>query len=179
MMNAREIIRHIVGYAVGISLFFGLIPFIFWLIRMRYDSLQSVGSMPNPARIAIAVIFAIVGIIYVLWSNAALFFIGKGGPTDGLGIAISPRTKHLVIKGPYRYTRNPMVFGALCCYIAWGLFLNSLIVVILVVLLIPAIIFYLKKTEEKRLLRDFGEQFIEYRKKVPIFFPKFTFKKKD
>ncbi len=178
-MRAKEIIRHVIGYAVGLSLFFVLVPFLLWFAAMRCDPLHPIVPRYNPALMAVAMICAVVGIIFVLWSNAALFFIGKGGPTDGLGVTISPRTKHLVISGPYRYTRNPMIFGAVCCYIAWGLLLNSPLVVALVVMLIPAILFYLSKTEEKRLREDFGEKFIEYRERVPMFFPKFTFKKKD
>ncbi len=178
-MKANEIFRHVVGYLVGILLFFVLIPFVLFIIATRYNHYQFLCIVCNSARLAIAAICGAIGIVFVLWSNAALFFIGKGGPTDGLGIVISPRTKHLVITGPYRYTRNPMIFGALCCYIAWSVLLNSPLAIAIILLMIPVIIVYLKKTEEKRLLRDFGDEFIEYRKRVPIFFPKIAFKKKD
>lgn len=178
-MKAQEFIRHILGYVVGISLFFGLIPFLLWIVATHDTFSQLASGMPTSVWFALALICACGGIVFVLWSNAALFFIGKGGPTDGLGIVISPRTKHLVITGPYRYTRNPMVFGALCCYLGWGLFLHSLLVVAIVIAAAPLITWYLKKTEEKRLLRDFGEEYLEYRRRVPMLIPKFSFKKKD
>ena len=117
-----------------------------------------------------AVIF-IPGAVYMLWSNAALFFIGKGGPAEGFGIEISPKTKVLVTKGPYRYTRNPMVFGAYSMYLSLSLFINSYASLIPVVIFLPVIIIYLKKSEEKRLVRDFGEEFLKYRESVSILIP--------
>ena len=106
-----------------------------------------------------------------IWSNISLFMIGKGGPAEGLGIAISPRTKHLVIVGPYRYTRNPMVFGAYLCYLSLALFFNSLLCVILLAIMLPFAIVYIKLTEEKRLVKDFGEEFTKYKNEVSMFFP--------
>ncbi|MCX7679709.1 MAG: isoprenylcysteine carboxylmethyltransferase family protein [Spirochaetes bacterium] len=177
MSNAKEIIRHIVGYAVGISLFVVLIPYLLWFAAAHLDPFRSIHFLHSCIRIAIATMLGAVGIVFVVWSNAALFFIGEGGPTDGFGIAISPRTKHLVTSGPYRYTRNPMVFGAVCCYLAWGIHLNSCVVLAIVIAAVPLFLLYLRTTEEKRLLRDFGNEFLEYKKNVPAFFPKFSFKK--
>jgi len=107
----------------------------------------------------------------MIWSNTALLFIGKGGPTEGFGVEVSPRTKFLVTSGPYRYTRNPMVFGAYSIYLALAVFINSYQSIILVVIFLPVIIFYLKKSEEKRLLTDFGEDYLKYREKVSLLIP--------
>jgi protein-S-isoprenylcysteine O-methyltransferase Ste14 len=101
-----------------------------------------------------------------------LFKIGKGGPTDGFNIAISPRTKNLVVTGPYRLSRNPMVFGAFSVYFAIGLFLFSALVLFTLAVFLGLSVVYLKQTEEKRLTRDFGEAYVAYRKKVPMIFPK-------
>lgn len=178
-MTTKEILRHIAGYIVGIALFFMAIPWALYAIAIKCDSRVLGELMPNLVRVPISIVFAAIGVVFVLWSNAALFFIGKGGPTDGLGIAISPRTKHLVVVGPYRYTRNPMVFGALCCYIALGIYVNSAVVVAIVISMTPLMMLYLKKTEEKRLLRDFGDEFLEYKKSVPMILPKIIIKRKN
>jgi protein-S-isoprenylcysteine O-methyltransferase Ste14 len=102
-----------------------------------------------------------------------LFFIGKGGPTDGFNIAITPRTETLVVRGPYRYTRNPMVFGALSIYFSISLFFLSILCLLTMTIFSILIVFYLRKTEERRLLKDFGDEYIRYKKEVPMIFPKF------
>jgi len=107
----------------------------------------------------------------MVWSNTSLFLTGKGGPTQGFGIEISPKTKVLVTKGPYRYTRNPMVFGAYSIYIALAFYLNSYTSLILVLLFLPVIVIYLKKSEEKRLLEDFSEAYLKYRDSVSLLIP--------
>lgn len=112
--------------------------------------------------------------IYILWSNASLVFTGKGGPADGFNIPVSPRTKKLVTSGIYRYTRNPMIFGALSLYFSLGIFRNSIICITLIFILYFVLIFYLKQTEEKRLLKDFGEEFCEYKKSTPVIIPDFS-----
>jgi hypothetical protein len=51
-------------------------------------------------RFVLASLFLLVGLIFVIWSNIALLFIGWGGPADGFGVAFSLRTEKLVINGP-------------------------------------------------------------------------------
>jgi protein-S-isoprenylcysteine O-methyltransferase Ste14 len=113
----------------------------------------------------------IVGVIFAIWSNIDLLRIGKGGPTDIFNIAISPRTKKLVISGPYRYTRNPMVFGMNSIYFAIAVYLNSLISLIFVILFLLVITIYLRLAEEKRLLKDFGNEYLEYKRNVSMIIP--------
>jgi protein-S-isoprenylcysteine O-methyltransferase Ste14 len=107
----------------------------------------------------------------MIWSNIFLFTIGKGGPADGFNISISPRSKKLVTTGPYRYSRNPMVFGAFSLYTSLGIFLNSVICLIIILIFVFFIIYYLRLSEEKRLLKDFGDEYLDYKNKVPMIFP--------
>ncbi|MBN2403707.1 MAG: isoprenylcysteine carboxylmethyltransferase family protein [Spirochaetes bacterium] len=171
-MKAKDIIRHIFGYIIGGALFALVIPYGIYNLSIKTIYIIPI-SFPENNYIALIIsgLLFIIGIIFILWSNLYLFAIGKGGPADVVGITISPRTKHLVIAGPYRYTRNPMVFGALSCYFAIAIFLNSIITLGVLVLFVFIIIIYLKNTEEKRLLNDFGEEYIQYKKKVSMIFP--------
>ncbi len=171
-MKAVTVARHILGYAIGISLFFVLIPWILLWISINIDPSIGAGLIGDAVmRAVISGIILIPGVVFALWSNSALLFIGKGGPTDGFGMAISPRTEHLVIRGPYRYTRNPMVFGALSCYFAIVVYLDSAAGLVALMVFIPLVIVYLKHTEEKRLERDFGDEYREYRKRVSMIVP--------
>jgi len=166
-----DIIRHIIGYAAGILVFILLIPYGLIKLSLKDPIMQIDFPDHILIRILISVPFFMTGLIFAIWSNISLFNIGKGGPADGFNIAISPRTKKLVTEGPYKYSRNPMVFGAFCIYLSIGLFMLSVTcLMILIVFLFPGV-YYLRNTEEKRLLKDFGSEYIEYRKKVPMIFP--------
>ena len=167
-MNAGTVARYLLGYLIGISVFALAAPFGIYRLAAFHPIPLPVG---DAARLAVALILGCVGIIFGVWSNTALFFHGEGGPVDAFNMPISPRTKHLVVQGPYRYTRNPMVFGAFSVYIALAIYWNSLQAVVVLILCLIGATFYLKATEEKRLLKDFGEEFEEYRKRTPMIVP--------
>jgi protein-S-isoprenylcysteine O-methyltransferase Ste14 len=99
--------------------------------------------------------------------------VGQGGPLEIGNIEISPKTKNLVVSGPYKYTRNPMLFGTLLIYLAFALFINSITSVVLVSAIFVFMLTVVVKMEEKRLLKDFGNQYEEYRKTVSMFIPWF------
>ena len=167
-MEPKTLARHLVGYAVGLSVFAGAIPYGLFRLSAVHPIHLPIG---NSARLAIALLLAGTGLFFALWSNAALLIQGKGGPTAAFNVAISPRTKHLVVRGPYRHTRNPMVFGALSFYFALVVYWNSLQAFGALVLFSAAAGFYLKATEEQRLVRDFGREYEEYRRNTPMIMP--------
>jgi protein-S-isoprenylcysteine O-methyltransferase Ste14 len=169
-METRNVIRHIIGYLGGICIFCLGIPFGLYMISTKLNR-PIWGLAHSKLRTALSLLIGVVGITFMLWSNIYLFFVGKGGPADGFGVAVSPRTKRLVTSGPYRYTRNPMAFGALSFYLALALFLNSAICIALVAILSVGAYLYLRLIEEKRLLKDFGDAYEQYRKTVSILVP--------
>ena len=140
-----DTLRHIVGYALGICIFLILVPYGL----LYLSSLQSnIFKMPiignETVRIIISLFLFITGIGFVIWSNIFIVKKGKGGPTAGLGVQISPQTKKLVVTGPYRYTRNPMAFGAYSTYLSIAFYQNSLGCLLILILMIIFIIIYLK-----------------------------------
>lgn len=160
------------GYTVGFTLFGVLIPAGLITFSKWAGSFIDTGIFgPEVLRLTIAFLFLAIGLFFVFWSNAALFIIGKGGPADGFNVAISPRSEKLVTSGPYGYTRNPMVFGAYMYYFAVALFMNSVACLALLILFYGLTIPYLKLTEEKRLFKDFGNDFLYYKKQVSMIIP--------
>ena len=162
----------LIGYLAGGSLFFILIPYAFFqLSRLDYllDYRMIISSMA--LRFAVTGVLLLIGVVFVIWSNILLFTIGKGGPADGFGVTISPRTQKLVIRGPYRYCRHPMVFGALTVYLSETIYLNSFMGLIALVILLSGVVLYLKNSEEKRLIKDFGAEYLAYKMKVPMIIP--------
>ncbi len=89
----KDVIRHIIGYSIGIPLFAFVIPYGLYMLSIHDPLIQTNLNNYIVTRTLIALPFLIPGLIFMIWSNVALFSIGKGGPTDGFNIAISPRTK--------------------------------------------------------------------------------------
>lgn len=168
----KETIRYITGYLFGITIFLFLIPLgLYELSKFDYLLAGRVLITSTILRYISSSIVFLIGAYFIIWSNVFLFKIGKGGPADGLGVSISPRTKKLVTTGPYSYSRNPMVFGAFSLYISIVLFLNSIIGLICLFIFLFIAINYLKISEEKRLLKDFGDEYTIYKKQVSMVFP--------
>lgn len=162
----------ILGYLIGLLVFIIIIPSSIYLFsRIHHNFFQiTICNCKIVRLIATGILFG-SGLFFTIWSNLDLFRKGKGGPTDVFNVEISPRTQQLVTNGPYRYSRNPMVFGVNSMYFSIAIFTNSLASLLFCSLFLIAIILYIKLTEEKRLLRDFGKEYAEYKKKVSMIIP--------
>jgi protein-S-isoprenylcysteine O-methyltransferase Ste14 len=167
-MISKPVESYIMGYIAGFAVFFLAFPYLLYWVALLFE----VHIFDHWSRYLIAVMLLIPGLFFVAWSNIALVTAGKGGPTDIFNVPISPRTQRLVVTGPYQYTRNPMAFGAFCCYFALAVYLNSLADLVLLALLSIGARFYIEETEERRLWKDFGKEYEEYRGRVPMFLPR-------
>ena len=97
------------------------------------------------------------------------FFKSKGTP-----VPFNPPPK-LVDTGPYAYVRNPMVSGVVITIFGLGLLLKSIsLAFIFTPVLFVFIYVELKVIEEPELELRLGEAYTQYKKKVPMFFPRFS-----
>jgi protein-S-isoprenylcysteine O-methyltransferase Ste14 len=106
------------------------------------------------------------GAAFGLWCILAFVFLGKGTqmPLD------PPR--HLVIRGPYKFVRNPMYVGAGLAFAGAALYFGSLALIIygavLGVITHLFVIFY----EERVLAKKFGPEYDAYRRHVGRWLPR-------
>jgi protein-S-isoprenylcysteine O-methyltransferase Ste14 len=116
----------------------------------------------------VAVLFLAIGLFFALWTMKLFWHKGNGTPAPW-----AP-PENLVIEGPYKYTRNPMITSVFFMLIAECLYFMSagIFVWILIFLIINSI--YLPLYEEKQLEKRFGEEYIKYKKAVPMWLPKLT-----
>ncbi len=171
-MSTKRSVQYIVGYVIGGLLVLVLIPRGLCRASRAFDHLTGRQLIPSTGlRFALAISLALFGLLFGLWSVVVQNTIGRGGPLEVAGLAVSPKTQNLVVTGPYRYTRNPMLFGACVYYYAIAIYLNSVIAVAIVTLLITFMLIFVKLTEERRLLKDFGNEYEEYRQRVSMFVP--------
>jgi protein-S-isoprenylcysteine O-methyltransferase Ste14 len=91
----------------------------------------------------------------------------------GTPVPFNPPTV-LVVEGPYVWTRNPMLTGVFTSLFGLGILLHS---VGMVLIAIPAYILLhvleLRLVEEPELEQRFGTSYAEYKRRVPMFWPRF------
>ncbi len=159
-------LREIAGYVLGGLMFVLLIPTVMWLASGRPDF----WGIPV-WRIVIAAVLAVFGIALSVWSIVYMRHKGDGNPMDAFGHEVAPRTRHLMTDGPYRMSRNPMLTGSFVYYAGVCVCLWTWQALLVFVAFI-AIMLLQVRSEEKRLLRDFGAEYEEYCRRTGRFWPK-------
>ncbi|MEN8162345.1 MAG: isoprenylcysteine carboxylmethyltransferase family protein [Myxococcota bacterium] len=112
------------------------------------------------ATLALAVLFFALGLSIYAWCVYDFASFGRGTP------APIDAPKRLVVRGLYRYTRNPMYVGVLTVLLGWT-----------VLFLLPRLALYtafvgtmfhtfVMLYEEPALEREFGEEYVAYKARV-------------
>lgn len=148
--------RDIAGYVLGGVLFVVLLPTIMWLA----SGTPALGHIGAP-RASITGVLILSGLALSVWTIVYMKRCGKGNPMDAFDHEIGSRTQHLMTDGPYRLNRNPMLTGTLIYllgYVVWLWTWQALLVwgIFFVIMFVQVL------TEEKRLRRDFGEEYETY-----------------
>ena len=160
--------KQVLGYLLGFSIFIIGIPALMWWVA----GMPTFSDIPV-GRIYLGALVGLGGLTTSIWSIIYMKRVGKGNPFDAMGHEVAPRTRHLMTEGPYRVSRNPMLSGTYLYYIGvlialWGGW--SLLVFIIVAGLMTLQV----RSEERRLEADFGDDYLEYKKRTGRFI---TFKK--
>ena len=110
------------------------------------------------------IILMILGIIFRQWSIAVLgrFFSGTVGTQKG---------QKVVEDGPYKFIRHPSYTGAFLILIGIGFALQSWGAVITLIFLFSLAYGYRIYVEEKVLISQLGEPYIEYKKRTKRLIP--------
>jgi len=80
--------------------------------------------------------------------------------------------RNLVIRGPYRHVRNPMITGVLFLIAAEALLLGSWPLIVWMGLFFLGNAVYFPLVEEKGLEERFGQAYREYKRNVPRWLPR-------
>lgn len=149
-------LREILGYLLGGVVFVGLMPTVMWLAS-GLPPIVHIGAL----RASITGLLMLGGLVLSVWTIIYMKCRGKGNPMDAFGHEMAPRTQYLMTDGPYRLNRNPMLSGTLL-YLAgvvvwlWTWQAAAVWVAFLAIMLVQVI------SEERRLHRDFGEEYDAY-----------------
>lgn len=155
---------NILGYLLGLLVFVISIPALMWLVSGR-----GLTYVPDVIISVISVLLAVSGLALSIYSIIYMRIIGQGNPFDAYGHEVAPRTKHLMTGGPYRWCRNPMLVGIYIFDAGVLIWLWS--VWPLAIFLLEVILLTLQvRSEEKRLEKDFGMEYINYKQRVGRYF---------
>ncbi len=119
-----------------------------------------------------------LGIAYLLFSQPTGRLLLLGGTVALLGLALRAfaagcldKNSALAVGGPYAYTRNPLYLGSFIMGLGFSISCRSWIlggVFLAFFLLIYSLVM---RREEDFLRQQFGETFVRYAARVPVFFP--------
>jgi protein-S-isoprenylcysteine O-methyltransferase Ste14 len=129
---------------------------------------------PNPSSaagiglVSIGGLLIAGGLALLIWTVALFDRVGKG--TLGVGRVLGEPV-HLVVRGPYRHVRNPMISGVVCLLLGEAAITASgwLLVWAAIFFTIQAIV--IRFWEEPHLVRRYGGEYVDYRDHVPGWIP--------
>jgi len=157
----KKILTPIIGSSFAlITVFAVVIP-----VNIENNLIVHPDLDPLP-RYILALPLIFFGAVLMIWTTL-IFLKTKGTP-----VPVNP-PPHLVVKGPYKYIRNPMHGGMFLIMIGFGIYYSSILsVLVFTPLYIYLDIMIFKKIEEPELVNRLGEAYLEYRKNTPMLFPK-------
>jgi Putative protein-S-isoprenylcysteine methyltransferase len=125
-------------------------------------------QFPNILQFICGLIVLLGGMLLSGWSMGLFYKIGKGT------LAPWAAPKHLVVQGPYKFVRNPMIIGVILILLAEALLLNTRYIFYWAVVFFILNNIYFHYFEEKQLEKTFGKEYLDYKKQVPMWLPKFN-----
>jgi len=144
------------------SFFMLIIPFLLIYLNARIN----LPVFSNLFFTIVGLFLIFIGTAVFLYCSGLFIKIGKGTPAP-----IEP-PKKLVIKGLYKFTRNPIYLGYMSIFFGEFFIFGQFLLLVYFILSISLIHFYVFCREEPLLKRRFGKDYIEYMKRVPRWFPK-------
>lgn len=115
-----------------------------------------------------AVMTGSIGLGLSAWTVTIFVKFGDGTPAPW----DPPKT--LIVRGPYRYVRNPMVVGALLMLAAEAMLLQSWPIAVWMMVFFVGNAVYFPLIEEKGLENRFGNDYREYQAQVPRWIPRIS-----
>ena len=165
-MSGIEIVRHLLAVAVLPFTVTVLVPR--W-IAVRYGIVPALSASPGVLMLQGAgLVVLIVGLL--LFFSSLRRFAAEGQGT--LAPWYPPR--RLVVRGPYRFVRNPMISGVVFVLAAEAMLLRSRPHAVWAVAFLGINLVYIPLLEEPFLRLRFGDAYRQYCRHVPRVFPRLT-----
>lgn len=145
---------------IAIPLGHGVLP---WALSTRMPRYGWTEGSPG--------IWNLFGLIVVALGAAVLIWIlalSINQTPERVKLGLTP--SHLLMRGPYRLTRNPMYVAELGLWLGWAILFGSLPVLIGFLVLSSVVTLIFVPREERTLKAAFGQTYLEYKSRVPRWF---------
>jgi protein-S-isoprenylcysteine O-methyltransferase Ste14 len=163
-VSAVAVLRHLLADALLPFSVLVLVPL--WIAR-RFGVEPALGASPGALALQALGLVAL-GVGLLLFATSLRRFAGEG---DGTLAPWDP-PRRLVVAGPYRYVRNPMISGVIFLLLAESLLLLSPAHAAWAGAFLALNLVYIPLMEEPQLRRRFGEPYREYCRHVPRIVPR-------
>lgn len=138
------------------------------ILHFSAPSLRDVMAEPGSTRFVVALVVSVPGLILAVWTMSLFIRFG-----DGTAAPWDP-PKKLVIRGPYRHVRNPMISGVLFLLIAESLLFDVPGLLVWTTVFFVGNSFYFPLVEEPGLRKRFGDDYEVYFRNVGRWIPRLT-----
>jgi protein-S-isoprenylcysteine O-methyltransferase Ste14 len=164
MERIQVLIRHLLSIAALPFMVAVVIPI--WLAR-RYGVHAALGAtLPQITAQFAGLVFCVIGLI--LFASSLRRFATEGEGT----LAPWDPPRRLVLHGPYRYVRNPMISGVVFVLFGEALILISRQHLTWALTFLALNFIYIPLFEEPQLKRRFGADYVEYCRHVRRLVPR-------
>lgn len=163
-MRIIWILRHLFAIAVLPATMTIFIPL--WAVRRNAIGFRAPAGALDVLAVGAGVLFFVVGIVLFVATVFLFATLGRGtlAPWD-------PPAR-LVVAGPYRYVRNPMIAGVIFLIASEALFFRSFALAEWAALFFLINAIYFPLFEEPQLEARFGEEYRRYKRNVRRFIPR-------
>jgi protein-S-isoprenylcysteine O-methyltransferase Ste14 len=146
----------------------GLVPAAIVLLG---DSVNPGWGLPAP----LAALVTVAGAASAAFGLTLMYRTIRLFATRGEGtLAPWDPPRKLVVEGPYRHVRNPMITGVWFLLAGEALVLGSVRIALWLAVFAAANMVYMPLSEEPGLERRFGEDYRTYKREVPAWIPRAT-----
>lgn len=161
--------RHVISFLIAPVTMTVVIPaLIASTVGMRAPVLSS-GAGAALASAGGLLIAAGVGLL--IWTVALFNRVGKG--TLGVGQVLGEPV-HLVVHGPYRHVRNPMISGVVCILLGEAAVAASGWLLLWAAVFFTVLAVFIRFWEEPHLVERYGREYVNFRRNVPAWIPRIS-----
>lgn len=133
--------------------------------------------MPDLGSPLIAGLVAVGGLLIAggvgIWAWTVVLFHRVGRGTLGVGDVMGEPVR-LVVEGPYRRVRNPMISGVLCILLGEAAVAWSGGLLLWFAIFFACIASFIRFWEEPHLAQRYGADYLDYRQNVPRWIPRIS-----
>ncbi|TFG28502.1 isoprenylcysteine carboxylmethyltransferase family protein [Candidatus Thorarchaeota archaeon] len=145
-----------------------LIPMILLLVARDARISWEISSTCNSILLLTGAFLLLIGVWLMVVTIKMFYQLGKGT------LAPWAPTQNLVMTGIYLRTRNPMISGVISVIIGEGLIFSSWAILLWGLIFLIGNHFYFIFSEEPRLHKRFGEEYLLYKENVPRWIPRLS-----